>query len=164
MKFVITYKFIYVLLLLVDLLILAFDGFGNHLSFQGQNKDILYVIFYAVFRVGYLAWNSYNLVQLYRRKLRVVVYLSENLFSACRIFMDLLALVPMTIVVTFFISPVALSFWGPLFYGINLIGFNKILGLTYGYMGLLVICLGLIAMEVFYMKRLDALARGKEKV
>lgn len=164
MKFVITYKAIYVLLLLADLLILAFDGFGNHLSFKNQDKSILYVALYAVCRAGYLAWNSYNLVQLYRRKLRVVVYLSENLFSAGRIFMDLLALIPMTIVVIFFVSPVALSFWGPLFYGINLIGFTKILGLTYGYIVLFVICLGLIAMEVFYMKRLDALAKGREKI
>ena len=164
MKFVITYKIIYIFLLLIDISILAFDGFDNHLLFGGQDKGTLYIVFYAVCRVGYLVWNSYNLVQLYLRKLRTGVYLSENLFSVCRILMDLLALIPMTMAVALLVSPIVISFWGPLFYCVKLIGFNEIFGVTFGYIGLLVVCVGLIATEIFYMRKLDELARGKGKI
>ena len=119
------------MLLLADYAILASYGFENHLLFQGQDKDTLYIVYFAAFRAGYLIWNIYNMIQLYRRKIRVEVYLSENLFAVCRIFMNLLVLIPMTMAFALLVSPIVISFWAPIFSFIKILGINEILGLTY---------------------------------
>ena len=114
-------------------------------------------------KASYLIWNSYNLVQLGRRRVGLGVYLSENVFSLCRILIDLMMLIPGILWMIYFDIPFLISIWPVFVYLFGSLPTINSLNETVGFVIIFLICVGLIAMEIFYMRRLDALARGKEK-
>ncbi len=146
MKYLLSYKIIYILLIIANLVYWLFSG-----AMDDTARNVVIVSF------PYLALNVYSFLQMKNRTVKPWVYLAERIITIGGMVMLGLMAIP----AGFFIvqlSPVFISFWGAIF--LNLLSLveyqDKVILFAYHFL----IFLAVFSIEFFYFQFLGRYKRA----
>jgi len=160
-SFLIGYKGIYVILLLVNIVLFCLKKVEKPDELIIMADD--YFSYFLIFYIFITGLNIFNLIQIFRKRISFAVLITERIISACRMLVIILVGLGIGWLIIYF-SPVLYSLWIPYigleFPKLPLGPISKyILGLTFW----LLIFLILFFSELYYFRNFGRFATGLQK-